>query len=297
MEWNRLKTFYYVAKCQSFRKAADELCVAVSALSRSISLLEHQLKTTLFHRHPTGISLTQAGETLFETAQAVYSEIEKAENQILEGQAVPKGPLTISATQGMVNYYLTPFLPEFQKLYPEINLSIFARDVIPDFDHGYADIALCPPNPLRKDLEQKHLITNHVVLFASPEYLSKHGTPQDPQDLDHHQLIGIGDFPGFMEMNWHLSLGVADESNRNPYISISSPQSRLFLAEQGLGIAAVSREHPGLDKMNLVQVLPHITGPAIDIYIIYPKHLKNSKRIQAFENYMIPMFKKTYNPD
>ncbi len=295
MEWNRLKTFYFVGKCQSFNKASETLGIAQSALSRSISLLEHQLKTTLFVRHTTGVTLTKTGEALYEVAQSIFKEIEKVENEILEEQRFPKGELRISATHGIVNFYLAPFIPEFLNLYPEVNLRILAIDAFPDFDLGHADIALCPPAPNRKDLIQKPLLTNHVVLYASPEYLNKHGLPKEPKDLDEHQLIGIGDFlPEFANMNWHLSLGLEEGHSRDPYLTISPPQVRLLMAEQGLGITAISREHPGLDKMNLVQVLPHIQGPVVETYIIYPTHLKTSKRVQAFEDFIVNQFNKFY---
>lgn len=296
MEWDRLKTFYYVGKYQSFKKASEVMGIAQSSISRSISLLEHQLKTTLFIRHHSGITFTKSGKALFEVAQEVFVGTEKVKNEIWEDHKVPKGELIISATQGIVNYFLTPFLPEFQSLYPDINLSIFARDCIPDFESGHADIALCPPNFLRKDLEQKLLLTNNVVLYASPEYLEKYGIPKIPQDLDHHKLIGIGNFPGFLNMNWHLTLGMEKGKSREPYFSVSSPQSRLFMAERGSGITAISKEHPGLDKMNLIQVLPHIKGPVIETWLMYPEYLKTSKRVQAFENFIIPRFQKAYNP-
>lgn len=297
MEWDKLKTFYYVGKYQSFKKASEVMGIAQSAVSRTISLLEHQIKALVFIRHHSGVTFTQAGEELFKVAQSVFTSIEQAHNQILENHKVPKGELTISATQGVVNFYLTPFLPEFQKLYPEINLHIFARDSIPDFDHRHADIALCPPVPDQKDLVQKHLLTNNVVLYACPEYLAKYGIPQTPQDLDHHKLIGIGNFPGFLNMNWHLTLGMEEGFSRVPYFSVSSPQSRLFMAEQGSGITAISREHPGLNEMNLVQVLPDIKGPVIETWIIYPEYLKTSKRVQAFEDFIIPRFKQAYNSE
>ncbi|WP_010298218.1 LysR family transcriptional regulator [Candidatus Odyssella thessalonicensis] len=295
MEWNRLKTFYYVAKYQSFKKASEELGIAISALSRSISLLEHQLKTMLFYRNPTGVSLTKEGQTLLNMAQLVYSRIEKVENEILEEHKSPKGELRVFATQGIVNFYLSPFLPEFMKLYPDINLRIFGMDTLPDFDYGNVNVALCPPIPERKGLIQKHLFTNHIQLYASPQYLEIYGTPETPEDLEHHALIGIGDeLHRFHQMNWHLSLGCKRNESRNPYVTINTPNGRLMLAEQGFGIAAASREHPGLKDMNLVPVLTHIEAPILDNYLIYPDYLSKSKRVQAFEHFMVPRFHKAY---
>ena len=64
------------------------------------------------------------------------------------------------------------------------------------------------------------------------------------------------------------------------------------MAEEGFGIAAAAGEHPNIDKMNLVRVLPHIQGPTLENYIIYPDYLEKSKKIQVFENFIKPLFQK-----
>lgn len=297
MQWDRLKTFYYVGKYLSFKKASEVIGIAPSAISRSISLLEHQLKTILFRRNHSGIVFTKSGKALFEVAQEVFKNIEKVKNEILEDHEVPKGELRIFATQAIINYYLSPLLPQFIRIYPEINLRIVGVDTVPDFEHGNIDIALCPPLLERQDLIQKHLFTNHVRLYASPKYLEDYGIPHNPQDLDHHKLIGIGDdLHRFHEMNWHLNLGCEENESRNPYMTINTPNGRLMFAEQGFGIAAVAKEHPGIDKMNIVSIMTHLKAPILENYLIYSKHLKTSKRIQAFESFMVPLFQKTYGP-
>lgn len=295
MEWNRLRTFYHVATCRSFTKAAGVLNSSQPALSASIALLEHQLKTTLFVRTPTGVTLTRNGAKLYDVVKPIFITLEQIKDDLVEENQSPKGELVVSATNGVVNFFLTPFLPDFSKKYPDIFLKVFAQDEVPIFDFGHADLAICPFLENRKDLIQKHLLTNNVVLYASPSYLKEFGEPKTPKDLNQHRLIGVGGFsPCFDNMNWHLRLGMDDESERVPYMVVTPPASRLFLAEQGVGIIAISAEHPGLDQMNLVRVLPKIKGPIVESYLIYPEHLKDSKKIKAFEDFMLPLFKEHY---
>ena len=208
MEWNRLKIFYYVAICQNLTKAALKLNTNQPSLSKSISTLEYQLKTTLFLRTKNGLILTKQGEELLTTVEPIFKTLKSVESSFLEQNNTPQGELRISATRGIINFYLFPFMPLFLREYPKINLRVLAMDTFPDFYLGQCDIAICPPIKDRNDLIQKPLLTNHIMLYASPEYLKKNGTPEKPEDLDNHNLIGIGnELHRFDEMNWHLNIG------------------------------------------------------------------------------------------
>lgn len=295
MEWDRLKTFYLVANCKSFLEAAKRLNITQSSLSKNISILEHQLKTQLFVRHARGITLTKQGLSLFATAQKVYNELEAVSNAMLDDLKLAQGILKITATHGIANVYLLPVLPLFLKEYPLINLQIFASDILPDFEFGESDIAFCPRLAQNDNLIQKTILKHPTGLVASQEYLARQGTPQCPEDLDGHQLIATITNAGshifsFDSLNWHLTLGAKTGIVRTPYATMNTAQGRLYLAEQGLGIASIALDHPGIDKMNLVRVLPHIPGPELDSCLIYSTQLKNSKRIKLFQEFLIKYF-------
>lgn len=295
MEWDKLKKFHYVASCRSFSEASKRLHLTQSSLSKSIAALEHQMKTSLFTRHARGIALTSQGEHLFMITQRMVMELENIEHSITDEFKLPKGILKVTTTHGIANLYILPHLPGFLKAYPDINLQIIASDVIPSFAFGDTDVIISPYIPHREDLIQKLLISHQIALYASPDYLKANGTPQTLDDLDQHKLIGrlmgFGSHrDGFVNLNWFLTQGCPPGVIRPTYITMNTPQGRLFLAEQGLGIAAASMDHPQLASMNLVQVLPQIQGPTIETYIIYPKQLMRSKRISVFENYLFKNF-------
>ena len=84
IDWDKFKLFYYVAKAGSFTAAAETLNISQSALSRSIQLLEHQLKVKLFERVPRGLVLTKRGENLLSATERAFEEFLRAEMLMLE---------------------------------------------------------------------------------------------------------------------------------------------------------------------------------------------------------------------
>lgn len=294
MEWHRLETFYYVAVHQSFTKAARALNLSQSALSMSIGLLEQQMRVSLFVRHAHGVSLTPIGEELLQVVRPFLASLADIQEKVFQEASAPMGEIILSINHGLLNGYLAPHLPEFLKAYPGIILSILARDENPDFEIGHTTMAICSPMPTQKDLLQVPLFNTPVHLYASADYLATYGTPKTLDDLDHHRLIGVGGFmPVFKMMNWHLHAGISGGriKERSLTLSVSSVQTRLFMAAKGLGIAAFAANHPGLKQTGLVRVLPDVQSPVADVVLIYPAYLQTSKKVQVFQDFILSIFK------
>lgn len=297
IDWDKLRTFYFVANAGGFSQASPHLNLAQSTLSRTIQNLESELGFSVFIRHRNGIFLTKEGEILFKAAKNIFSEIKLAIDDVESETREPQGSLRLVIAGGLLHFFVMPYIPHFIKKYPDINLTLIAADSIPTLDLLEADVAIRPKLPERDDLIQRHLLTNHVQLYASKDYLTQFGTPKKPEDLDRHRLIGFGDHKealSFQGMNWHLTLGKPSGEVRIPYIQANTPHARLTLASAGIGITAISAEHPGLAELNLIQVLPDLAGPTIDNYYIYSKAHQNSKKIKVLEEYLLKTFKKDY---
>lgn len=294
IDWDKLRTFYFITKAGGFTQASPYLNLAQSTLSRTIQNLESELGCPVFIRHRNGIILTKEGEILFQAAKNIFSEIKQATDDIESETKDPQGSLRLVISGGIFHFYVMPYVADFLKQYPKINLTLIVTDSIPTLDLLEADVAIRPKILDREDLVQQHLITNHAQLYASQAYLNEFGTPEKPQDLDHHRLIGFGDHReanSFQAMNYHLTLGRPEGSLRTPYVQVNTPQGRLELAQAGIGITAISAEHPGLQDLNLVRVLPHIPEePAVSSYYIYSKAHQNSKKIRVLGEYLLKAF-------
>jgi DNA-binding transcriptional LysR family regulator len=299
LDLDKLKIFYYVAKAKKFTTAAEILNTSQPALSRSIQLLEDRLGVKLFYRHTRGLTLTAQGELLLPIVGKFLGELEAVSEKLYEEEKEPKGPLRVGASEGLINFFLLSYIPGFLKLYPDVRLTFVANDTIPSLEFGEAHVMIRPliQGPGAEDLVQNHLITNFAGLYASKEYLKKFGVPKEPADLDHHRLIAFGDHTEaayFKAMNWHLALGAEPGERREAFLQVNLPHARFVLAQAGVGIIALSKEHPGLKESGLIQVLPHVPSPTVKSYYTYPKELENSKKIIALRDYLLEVFARDY---
>lgn len=297
LDWDKLRVFYYVARAKSFNRASHDLNVSQSALSRSIQLLEHLLKVQLFNRVPKGLVLTKQGEILFEKTKEMFASLEDAKSTIQEESTEPRGSLKVASTVALASLWLVEILPEFLKSYPDIELDIIGHDENLDVKAREADVAIRPFIKENADLIQEYLFSCFLQLYASPEYIKKFGCPRTVHDLDNHRIITFGEstIRPYSDIDWPLRVGGKSNHMRKPYISINSSKGACRLAELGLGIVALSKEFPGIDELNLINILPDIKGPVVDLYYVYPMALKGSKRVQVFGTYLadaIPSYSK-----
>ena len=128
MDWDKLRIFHAAAEAKSFTRAGDALGMSQSAVSRQVSALEQDLKTTLFHRHARGLILTEQGDLLHRTVRDVVDKIEATRLRLAEGREKPHGELRVTTTVGIGSIWLTPRMGEFLELYPDISLSLILSD-------------------------------------------------------------------------------------------------------------------------------------------------------------------------
>jgi DNA-binding transcriptional LysR family regulator len=288
MDWDKLRIFHSVAEAGSFTHAGDTLNLSQSAVSRQISALEDSLRTPLFHRHARGLILTEQGELLYRTVRDVFLKLAAAEAQISESKEKPSGLLRVTTPVAFGSVWLTPRLKEFVELYPDINLNLLVDDAELDLGMREADCAIRTTTPRQPDLVQRHLMTIHVHVFASPAYLKKFGMPKTAADLDTHKIIVYGEDPRppFPGVNWLLEAGAKPGQRRDPALMVNNIYAILRAVESGIGIAAFP-DYMAHESTKIVQVLPELEGPTYEAYFVYPEELRNSKRIAVFRDFLV----------
>lgn len=131
MDVRNLKTFLKVSELNNFTKAALALGYSQSAVTVQMQQLEAELGVPLFDRIGKNIRLTQYGYNFISYASAVIEAIEKANNFATESKDM-KGTIKFGLVDSILNACFIPILPEFNRRYPNINLSIFvgsAREI------------------------------------------------------------------------------------------------------------------------------------------------------------------------
>jgi DNA-binding transcriptional LysR family regulator len=288
MDWDKLRVFHAVAEAGSFTHAGEALNLSQSAVSRQISALEESLNVPLFHRHARGLILTEQGELLYSTAREVFAKLAMTEGLLTESKDRPKGPLKVTTSVAFGSIWLTPRIREFLELYPDIQVAMVVDDSELDLSMREADVAIRMSPPRQPDLVQRHLMTVRVHLYASPEYLKKHGTPRRPEELDQHRLVVYGDEARapISNINWVLEAGIKPGHERRPILQVNNTYGLFRAVSSGLGLAALP-DYVAVEAPDLVRILPELTGPPVEAYFVYPEELRSSKRISVFRDFLI----------
>lgn len=287
LDWDKLRIFHAVAEAGSLTHAGEQLGLSQSAVSRQIGALEAQLNTTLFHRHARGLILTEQGELLYRTARDIFSRLAVAEAMIADSKDKPSGDLRVTSTVTFGTVWLAPRLKEFMELYPDIRISLVVDDHELDLSMREADVAIRMWKPTQSDLVQRKMLTVHNHLYASVDYVTRHGAPQVPQDLDQHRLIVYGEeAPAhFNNINWLLKFG-DPEKPREPVLTINNVYGVMQALVSGLGIAALP-DYLAHGNPRIVRVLPNFDGPNFDTYLVYPEELRATKRLAVFRDFLL----------
>jgi DNA-binding transcriptional LysR family regulator len=288
MDWDKLRIFHAAAEAGSFTHAGEALSISQSAVSRHISSLERDLNVPLFYRHARGLVLTEQGELLFRTAQDVFSKLASTQILLADSREKPSGELKVTTTVALGTGWLTPRLKEFLNLYPDIKLQLLLDDEILNLTMREADVAIWFGSPTQQDLVRRKLFTVHYHVYASNDYVKRHGKPQSLEDLDEHRIMTYGGpVPSpFREMNWLETLGRDGQGGREPALRINSLLALREAVSQGVGLAVLP-DYLAKDYPRLIHVLEDMEMPVFDTYFVYPEDLKDTKRVNAFRDFLI----------
>ncbi len=287
MDWDKLRIFHAVADAGSFTHAGHELLLSQSAVSRQVSALEDDLHVTLFHRHARGLILTEQGEVLYRTAHEVFTKLAAAKTRLMDSKEKPSGELRITTTVGLGSVWLTPRITEFMDLYPDIKVSLMLEDSELDLSMREADVAIRLRRPTQPDLIQRKLFTVHHHIYASIDYVKRHGIPKSVEDLDKHRIVTFGETEGYLtNLNWLETIGREESSPRKYALRVNNAYGVRRAVQSGAGIGSVA-DYMVAPDMNLVLIDLPLEAPQFDTYFVYPEELKETKRVTAFRDFIV----------
>lgn len=285
MDWDKLRIFHAVADAGSLTHAGDTLHLSQSAVSRQIRALEESLGVTLFHRHARGLILTEQGELLFDATQSMAKRLEATAARIRDSENEAFGELRVTTTTGFGTLWLAPRLPALYEKYPALKVDLMLEERVLDLPMREADVAIRMKEPSQADLIRRRLMNIRMCLYATPDYLAKHGTPQTMSDFSAHRLIC--QHPGTAQVAAGARL-VAELMSHD--IPSTFTVNNYFGVLQGvlnhLGIGVLP-EYLVHDFPHLVQVLPECSSDEVPVFLAYPEELRHSKRVAAFREFVM----------
>lgn len=285
MDWDKLRIFHAVADAGSLTHAGDTLHLSQSAVSRQIRALEEGLNSTLFHRHARGLILTEQGELLFDATKAMSARLETASARIRDSEEEVFGKLRVTTTTGFGSLWLAPRLANLYDKHPDLQIDLMLEERVLDLPMREADVALRMKEPSQADLIRKRLMTVHMRLYATREYLDKHGEPKSFADLKDHRVIyqdrtGTQVAANLSLVNEIMTYQMGSVLTVNNYFGV------LQGVDNNLGIGVLPH-YVAADDPKLVRILVDQQSTEVPLYLAYPEELRHSKRVQAFRDFVI----------
>src|ERR1700735_5551509 len=268
----QLQSFLAVARHRSFSGAARELGVSRSAVSQSVRQLEERLRVVLLTRTTRSVSLTDAGRRLVESAGPGLAQTLAAVDEASARPGETVGRLRLSVPQSAVRFVITPVLPPFRERHPRVEVEVVIEDRFVDIVAEGYDAGVRLSEAIQRDMVQVRLTDAfRFVVVGAPSYLERHGTPQKPEDLLHHECITFRSQSTGTLYAWELERG--RKTRRVPVRGgIVTTDSRLMLsmAEAGAGLMyAFEPEAQEQLRKGRLKVVLEAYAPSVPGFFLY----------------------------
>ncbi len=282
-----MTAFIEVARRRSFVRAAEQLEVSVSVISRAVSALETRLGARLLQRTTRSVGLTEAGAAYFARCDALLAELTSADLEAGAKTAELRGRLRVSVATGLGMTHLVPALPEFLSKHPGLTLDLHVSNRFVDLIDERFDVAIRVGSLGDSRLVARRLAPNRRLLAASAGYRSRHGLPAHPDELRNHAclVLDIGEHPE----RWDLcrrtaSVGIPVEA----ILRCNQAPALLEACRQGAGIALLPAFmlETEFAARRLLHVLPTWATREQGIYAIYPDRRLIPAKVTAFVEYI-----------
>jgi DNA-binding transcriptional LysR family regulator len=188
-DWDDLRFFLAVARAGRLTAAARQLEADHTTVSRRISALEGALRAKLFERRPQGYSLTEQGERLLGLAEGMETQALAVASQVGGADLALSGTVRIGAPDGIGTYFLAPELGALAERHPSLTLQLVALPRTFSLSRREADIAITLEQPTEGRLVSRKLTDYRLRLYASRDYLARHGPMADLADLSGRTLV------------------------------------------------------------------------------------------------------------
>lgn len=259
--------FARVSQHGNLSKAARDMNISLTVVSRKLGGLEERLGVRLFNRTTRSLALTEEGARFYDRCVRILAEVEDAETEVQSGRDVAVGKLKITSTIAFGCRWLAPLLLDFQKQHPGLQVQLDTDDgVVNIVERGY-DLAIRFGALADSRLISKQLAPNRRVICGSPFYLDSRGRPRSLDDLAEHVAVVFGD-PTIT--HWSLADGSSANLSAKLVTNNGELAHRWVLAGAGLTLKSIWDVHEDVTAGRLEVVLPELRFPSIPIHAVYP---------------------------
>jgi LysR family transcriptional regulator for bpeEF and oprC len=188
-KFDAMQVFVRVVEKGSFSAVAKERGIGQPAVSKQISALETELGIELIHRNSRSIAPTQAGRDFYESALRILEDFENAASRIGRGQTTPKGLIRVTVPPTFARLHMVSKVPAFFAAYPDMAVEMAASQSPTTLIEDGFDLAIHSGDLPDSNLVARRFAQTMIILVATPQYLTRHGAPESPEDLRRLQSV------------------------------------------------------------------------------------------------------------
>ena len=190
MKTEDISLFHRIVETGSLVEAADILNLPKSTLSRRLNGLEEELNVKLFHRQSRSMTLTASGSHFYDKTTSMMSSLEQTVAELTDGKSEVSGHLRILIFPIPELLQITQGIFKFMDLHPGITVEFIVSAEPQDMIRNNIDLAFMLEDSFNEnEMVARHIFSETVYFFASPEYLKKAGSPQTPDEISDHNSI------------------------------------------------------------------------------------------------------------
>ncbi|WP_421363109.1 LysR family transcriptional regulator [Agrobacterium rosae] len=286
-----LLTFEAAARHLNFAKAAAELGVAPTAVSRTIKAMEAQLNVRLFNRTTRSVSLTEAGSSLNSKMAPALALIRDSLSEALLATDQPSGTVRVNSSYVAYRMLIEPHLEAFLASFPSINVEISLDNALGDIVNAGFDIGIRMGKRVQNDMVALQLgqVQKRIVV-AAPDYFQNRKEPETVDDLLHHNCIRQRYSIGGRWFGWKFDFeGQIIQIEVQGRLLFDEMKSVLDAAMRGQGIGFVFEQFAKQELISgqLRQILKQNSGMDDAFHLYYPHRKHMPRKLRAFVDFML----------
>jgi DNA-binding transcriptional LysR family regulator len=282
-EWGDLRHFLAVARGGSTLSAAKILGVNQTTVARRVAVLEEALGEKLFERAAGGYRLTEVGTAMVQNAERVESEVEAFARMVQQRSRRLSGVIRFTTNDVLADCLLNPWLGEFNRRFPVVQLETIVSDARLDLSRGEADIALrAGTSPVVGDnLVVRRLGSGKWGVYASKAYVAENGKPTSADELHKHSIVGGAGALADFEPEFFRTAKANGAIVRSTYSSVLNIANAI---RAGIGVGAIPCVLAGLDpKFELCFLFDDMD---YDLKLIIREELRSLPHVKAFSDFI-----------
>jgi DNA-binding transcriptional LysR family regulator len=290
---SNIPSFVKVVEHHSFSKAAKDLHITKSAISKQIQSLEDALRVKLLHRTTRSVKLTEEGEVFYRQARHIMESLQEAERGVQSLNESPSGLLRINAPESFGLFHLAPALVQFARTYPDLQLEVDFSDRFINIVEENVDVTIRVASLSDSSLVARKLAPCQMLMAASPEYLEAYGIPHHPDELINHRFIQYAYVDKANELRYRDTDGKEKAAPLQVVMRANNGQMQRQAGLNGLGVVCVPSFIIGNDvkKEKLVRILAdYPIVPERNIYALFPENRYMAAKVRLFIEFLAQRF-------